>query len=604
MLHNHRPSRVRFIALLYNIIYNNLTSTSSSTMANRVKFSFLNNLKKTEMDLLAIVIDVCPELTPTDCNVGHGHGIISFDKSDAISELFTAEKVERLKELHLEPIPPRQYYTERTIFVTNIKPHVTKLPVQQLVADFNANNGSIKAEEIKDVTPTDSTKTTLKIILNDKEQVDQALIKGIRLRLVWIHPANITRQREDDIKQCYKCFKYEHYTNQCARTSPICSICSGDHHFRDCPNPNIKKCANCNGNHIAIARGCPTRKKELAQQLQNTNIPTPAQSMTQTTTPPDINSAKTFPPLPNKAVHPLPTTNYAHLNNTTPTTNPITQKPTNPYIEHEWGITLQVVQTFAEKASHGDPNIYLDIMNEFMVSKGLQPINLKRRPTSTPNVTNINPPPNTPQQQQPPRRTTTTDPTARLNNITTPPPPPRTQASPPTHSTPNTHNTTPQQEIIPPPTPIQSTCSTPTQSSMPKLRIQSSLDESDNTDTSTDASGSSESTEGSGSTEGSESTEDSESSREDNETTDSSTSETPAANDAPEDGTTSTPTDKEPAPSSGDEPTPSTTESASQEDDIIINIPSHQPIRVRYRRGPPSSKKRKLRSSKHHQQQS
>ena len=144
-------------------------------MSNRVKFDFKNNGKKNVMELLAVVIDICPDLTPIDCNVGQGSGVITFEAADTLNQLFTPETIERFIEVNVEPIPPRQFFTERTIFVTNVKPHVTKQPAQRLLQDFNAHNGILQAEELKDVTPQNSNKTTLKIILQQKEHVDYAM---------------------------------------------------------------------------------------------------------------------------------------------------------------------------------------------------------------------------------------------------------------------------------------------------------------------------------------------------------------------------------------------------------------------------------------------
>ena len=265
-----------------------------------------------------------------------------------------------------------------------------------LLQDFNTSNGNMQTEEIKDVTPHNSSKTTLKIILQQNEHADYAMAQGIRLRLVWIDLINITKQKDDEIRQCFKCFKFEHYTNQCERPLPICSICSGDHHFKNCPNPTIKKCVNCSGDQIAIARGCPTRRKELAQQINNAIPPHPIQPTAQANAPPNIHSTETFPPLRN------PTTtnnNNTHTNNAPATDNSTTQKTTNPFMEHEWEITLKIAQTFAEMAARGDPNIYLEVMNEFLVSKGLQPMTLQRRSPAITKFNNTFFPPNITQKQ-------------------------------------------------------------------------------------------------------------------------------------------------------------------------------------------------------------
>jgi len=56
--------------------------------------------------------------------------------------------------------------------------------------------------------------------------------------------------------RCDNCQRFCHTRSQCPN-SVICSRCSGNHLYKDCPNQDIKRCINCNGNHSAAHKGCP-----------------------------------------------------------------------------------------------------------------------------------------------------------------------------------------------------------------------------------------------------------------------------------------------------------------------------------------------------------
>ena len=96
-------------------------------MANKVKFNYLHNEKRPETKLLTIVMGKCPDLTLTDCNVGHGYGIINFCTTGKFESLFTNSVKEEPHKLHIEAILPKKHYVKQIIFVANVKPFITKL---------------------------------------------------------------------------------------------------------------------------------------------------------------------------------------------------------------------------------------------------------------------------------------------------------------------------------------------------------------------------------------------------------------------------------------------------------------------------------------------
>ena len=98
----------------------------------------------------------------------------------------------------------------------------------------------------------------------------------------------INKEKFETIRQCFKCFKYNHYTNKCSRDTPLCSICSGEHHYKDCPDTSASK-----GAHIAISHQCPVRKQTLKTQ----NVTPDDIVTTQTTTNVNPTSDQQFPTL-------------------------------------------------------------------------------------------------------------------------------------------------------------------------------------------------------------------------------------------------------------------------------------------------------------------
>lgn len=65
--------------------------------------------------------------------------------------------------------------------------------------------------------------------------------------------------------QCFKCFKFNHSAKIC-NGSQKCSICAGDHLYKDCENSNSLNCINCGGPHLAISRVCPIKMKKISEK--------------------------------------------------------------------------------------------------------------------------------------------------------------------------------------------------------------------------------------------------------------------------------------------------------------------------------------------------
>ena len=240
-------------------------------MSNRIKFDFTNNIKKTETELLELIASFIPEITPTDCYLARSYCLVTFIQSPNIAKIFDPETINKFENANIKPKPPKAYYTERSIFLNNIRPYITCLSGKELIENFNKFNKDMKAMSIYTVSPPNANKHTLKITLTTKEAVEKALVEGVRLRGMLIESHNIQREKTENLTQCYRCFSFDHNTNKCSSTEQSCSICTGKHSYQSCPdkeNNDKYKCANCGGNHISIARSCPKRKEIIKQQQQ------------------------------------------------------------------------------------------------------------------------------------------------------------------------------------------------------------------------------------------------------------------------------------------------------------------------------------------------
>lgn len=117
--------------------------------------------------------------------------------------------------------------------------------------------------------------------------------------------------------QCYKCFRFNHGAKICKATQK-CSICSEEHHYTQCTNPDEIKCINCKGPHMAISRDCPVKKMKIQEKHNRVtyanavtktfnpmrkyednfpNLPTPPTQAIQTSPNNNVNDAKTKKPI-------------------------------------------------------------------------------------------------------------------------------------------------------------------------------------------------------------------------------------------------------------------------------------------------------------------
>lgn len=117
------------------------------------------------------------------------------------------------------------------------------------------------------------------------------------------------------LQQCYKCFKFNHSAKIC-NGKQRCSICSGEHFYKECTKPNDISCVNCGGPHLAISKQCPVKIKKLLEKKNKISYASVAISK----------ESVDFPPLPTRTI-PV-NKNVNNVNNTSFVNKPV-NKPVN-----------------------------------------------------------------------------------------------------------------------------------------------------------------------------------------------------------------------------------------------------------------------------------
>lgn len=110
----------------------------------------------------------------------------------------------------------------------------------------------------------------VKVDTETEQQAAELLQNGINLGSLWVQAEDL-KPRSPKIVQCYKCLRLGHISLQC-RSVQKCSRCSEEgHSYKECANSSIIKCANCNGNHIAISHECNVIKKKMNELSERQN---------------------------------------------------------------------------------------------------------------------------------------------------------------------------------------------------------------------------------------------------------------------------------------------------------------------------------------------
>ena len=141
-----------------------------------------------------------------------------------------------------------------------IKKVICGVPIEYTIAELEAASGAAAAVRIrKRVQGAEVSTTTVILHYNEDTVVPVKIwLKFLVFRVRDYIPSPV---------MCFKCLKYGHLQYFCRQQQQTCSACAGTHAFRDCPNKETPKCANCGGAHNAASRECP-KYSEVKDVLQ------------------------------------------------------------------------------------------------------------------------------------------------------------------------------------------------------------------------------------------------------------------------------------------------------------------------------------------------
>jgi len=232
------------------------------------------------------------QIPHTKCFRSGNYVIVGLASETDFANHTTTEMTAKLKKSGVQLAESPEMLSSRTIMARRVDEYLLKKTHEDIATEIEEKNG-IKVEEVKPIHKAH----LLKIRLTSKTDTTHLLERGIKLFSQIIPHYNLEREKYMEVIQCYKCLEFTHRTNACKAPTDTYSKCAKKGHTHKTCNTDTLTCANCGGQHTAVAFKCP--KKKEAMQLQNntnpsktSNTPTYASTAasTSTTTSPTQNT--------------------------------------------------------------------------------------------------------------------------------------------------------------------------------------------------------------------------------------------------------------------------------------------------------------------------
>lgn len=175
----------------------------------------------------------------------NGKLLISTDSSD------TAISLANLKTLFgIAVVPSLQIETITSRFLLTDIP--VDIPLEELAAEVEANNLFVQElRRFREKGGPNPSESVLVSVFGHHLPTEVKLFYTVQKIRLFI----------DSVRQCTKCFKFNHQTKKCPSEVHLCSKCGSNHLSTNCDkNPPI--CVNCSGHHLATDFLCPRRQEE------------------------------------------------------------------------------------------------------------------------------------------------------------------------------------------------------------------------------------------------------------------------------------------------------------------------------------------------------
>lgn len=163
------------------------------------------------------------------------------------------------------------------------------------------------------------------------------------------------------LQQCFRCFKFNHSAKIC-NSKQRCSICGGEHLYKECDKPSEICCLNCSGPHLAVSKLCPVKIKKILEKKNNITYASASLTKQQshvTDFPPLLPSKKPMINIVNKPVNkPVYTFNNKPVNKNVVDVNKQKDISTSEDIKNQIvsnnAVLMALVQTLVELGNKSD----------------------------------------------------------------------------------------------------------------------------------------------------------------------------------------------------------------------------------------------------------
>ena len=193
-------------------------------------------------------------------------GFIAYTASDRDTEKLYEYKsmsiINKNKNINFRLSPEQK--AQRTVLAKRIDKDLFKHSADDLKRDLNAN---LKERKLKvEVVFVHKVETHgfIKLQFRSAFEAETAQKNGLFCFGRSLPKFCLQRERFVHVRQCMKCYKFNHSTYQCKNTQRICSTCGQTGHiYKGCKvDPH---CLNCKGPHKATAGACAERKKRVKE---------------------------------------------------------------------------------------------------------------------------------------------------------------------------------------------------------------------------------------------------------------------------------------------------------------------------------------------------
>ena len=179
--------------------------------------------------------------------------------------LIKISNVDKLKEKQYQVITPMSVNARKTLIIRDVDKYVTNKSKERLEQEIRQKNGGLVVQDII-IIPRFNI---IKLKFDTVEIAERVKKNGIKFECISINPDQIEHEEFVPITQCFNCYTYAHPTHKCTYKHKLtwCSECgSRSHTYRQCDNPTVKQCLNCQGPHRTMANACQQRKQAIATQ--------------------------------------------------------------------------------------------------------------------------------------------------------------------------------------------------------------------------------------------------------------------------------------------------------------------------------------------------